>query len=219
MRSEKSTLTYAMSKRRKNGLIAICFLAAILLAWADRALVAPRWRLSHQSSDTQAQGSDLEKYHGRTFTVVNAIDGDTFDIDIPDGDYEHTRVRLLGIDAPEINSEQFGTMYFAPQAAAATKELALGKPVTVYLDAPNPTRGKYGRLLAYVKLPDGSFLNEAMLTEGLAYADLRFEHSFYNKYKQLESGARSLEKGLWQNITRSQLPEWLQRMNPKLLTK
>jgi len=219
MRNEKSPLTYAMSRRRKNGLIALCLLAAILLAWADCGLVAPRWRLSQHSGQDHAQSGDIEKYHGRIFTVVKAVDGDTLDIDIPDGSYEHTRVRLLGIDAPEINSEQFGTMYFGPQAAAALKELALGRQVTVYLDAPNPTRGKYGRLLAYVQLQDGRFLNETLLTQGLAYADLRFEHSFFNKYKQLESTARNLNKGLWQKATRDQLPEWLQRMNPKLLAK
>lgn len=206
-----------MSRRRKAGLIALCLLAAILLAWADRGLVAPTLWSSHKSDESRDQSADLEKYHGRTFTVVKAIDGDTIDIDVPDAGYEHTRVRLLGIDGPEINSERFGTMYFGPQAAAAMKELALGGKVTVYLDAPNPTRGKYGRLLAYVKLPDGSFLNETLLTEGLVYADLRFEHSFYNKYKQLESSARNLEKGLWQKALRGQLPEWLQRMNPKLL--
>jgi len=217
MRNEERTPTYAMSRRRKNGLIVLCFLAVILLAWADRALLAPGLRSPHKSGESRAQSADLEKYHGRTFTVAKAIDGDTFDIDVPDGDSEHTRVRLLGIDAPEINSEQFGTMYFGPEAAAAVKELTFGRQVAVYLDAPNPTRGKYGRLLAYVKLPDGRFLNEALLAEGMAYADLRFEHSFFNKYKQLESAARNLQKGLWQNATRNQLPEWLQRMNPKLL--
>jgi len=208
-----------MSRRRKNGLIALCFLAAILLAWADRGLIYPKLSHLQQADVSRTQSSDIEKYHDGIFTVVKAIDGDTLDIDIPDASFEHTRVRLLGIDAPEINSEQFGTMYFGPQAAAAMKELVLGRQVQVFLDAPNPTRGKYGRLLAYVQLPDGRFLNEALLTEGFAYADLRFEHSLYNKYKQLESAARSLDKGLWQNVTRNQLPEWLQRMNPKLLVK
>ncbi len=219
MRNEKSPLTYAMSRRSKYGLIALCFLAAILLAWADRAFVAPGLRHLRQSNQSRTQSGDIEKYHGRKFTVVKAIDGDTLDIDTPDGTFEHTRVRLLGIDAPEINSEQFGTMYFGPQAAAAVKEFAFGKAVTIYLDAPNPTRGKYGRLLAYVQLPDGRFLNEVLLTEGFTYADLRFEHSLYNKYKQLESAARNLEKGLWQKVSRNQLPEWLRRMNPKLLAK
>jgi endonuclease YncB( thermonuclease family) len=49
-----------------------------------------------------------------------------------------------------------------------------------------------------------------MLTEGYAYADSRFSHSFYNKYRQLQSRARSSKKGLWLKVTPDQLPEWLQ---------
>ena len=43
------------------------------------------------------------------------------------------------------------------------------------------------RLLAYIELPDGRFLNEELLSEGFAYADLRFRHSYYQKYQQLEA--------------------------------
>jgi endonuclease YncB( thermonuclease family) len=66
-------------------------------------------------------------------------------------------------------------------------------------------------------LPDKTFLNEILISEGYAYADLRFRHSHYNKYKQLDSAARAQGKGLWANVTRNQLPEWLQREKPALL--
>ncbi len=221
-----------MSKRRKTGITILCLLGAALLILFDRSFVRHNWR-PQPKSDEQTEAHDLEKYHAQTFAIAKVIDGDTIDIDIPDGTYparshlghpavdgqrhKTTRIRLLGIDAPEAHSEQFGKMYFALEATKFTKELILGKDVTVYLDNPNPTRGKYGRLLAYVKLPDGRFLNEVLLTDGFVYADLRFSHSFFNKYKQLEAGARSFKKGLWENVTREQLPSWLQRMEPKLL--
>ena len=48
---------------------------------------------------------------------------------------------------------------------------------------------------------------ETLIIEGCAYADTRFSHSFYNKYKQLQSRAKSTKKGLWQNVTPDQLPE------------
>lgn len=200
---------YAMSKCRKNGIIFLCLLAAVLLIWLDHRLVGTYRQLPAKSEEL-ATVSDIEKYHDKTFTVVNVIDGDTFDIDLPDGLYEHTRIRLLGIDTPETHSEQTGVMYFGPEAAEFTKKSILNKSVKVYLDSPNPTRGKYGRLLAYVKLPDGDFLNEVLLTEGYAYSDTRFSHSFYNKYRQLQSRAKSSKKGLWQNVTPDQLPQWLQ---------
>ncbi len=208
MQPEQDKPAFAMSRRRKNGIVFLCLLVVMFLIWLDHGLIARRWQPPAKSEE-QAAASDLDKYHSKTFAVVNVIDGDTFDIDIPNGRYEHTRIRLLGIDTPETNREQTGVMYFGPQAAEFTKKLALGKSVTIYLDAPNPTRGKYGRLLAYVKLPDGSFLNEVLLTEGYAYADSRFSHSFYNKYRQLQSLARSSKKGLWQNVTPDQLPQWL----------
>jgi len=207
MRSEQDKSAFAMSRRRKNGIIFLCLLILIFLVWLDHALIGHSRQLTPKSEE-QAKASDLEKYHGKIFTVVNVIDGDTFDIDIPDGRYDHTRIRLLGIDTPETGSEQSSVIYFGPEAAEFTKKSALGKSVTVYLDALNPTRGKFGRLLAYVKLPDGGFLNEALLTEGYAYADSRFSHSFYNKYRQLQSRARSGKKGLWQNVTPDQLPKW-----------
>ena len=110
-------------------------------------------------------------------------------------------------------------MYFGPEAAAFTKRQCLGQKVTVYLDEGNRTRCKYGRLLAYVQLPDGRFLNELLLTEGFAYADVRFRHSFYNRYKQLQATARAHGKGLWPGVTREQLPQWLQDREPLIIDK
>ncbi|HUW18816.1 MAG TPA: thermonuclease family protein [Sedimentisphaerales bacterium] len=205
-----------MSRRRRTGVLAVFLLAAVVLVWLDHSPIRRAWKPQPKSGQ-QARALDTAKYHAKTFTVVRVVDGDTIDIDIADGKHEHTRIRLLGIDTPETNSDKYGVMYFGSEAAAFAGKSALGKQVNVYLDDAGPTRGKYGRLLAYVRLPDHSFLNEILLTEGLAYADLRFRHSLYNKYKQLEASARSQRKGLWQDATREQLPEWLQRMKPELL--
>jgi micrococcal nuclease len=205
---------YVMSKRRRTSIIIVCLLLSVFLIRLDRTFIS---RISRFDSSDQREAYDIECYHTKTFTVVNVVDGDTIDIDIPDGQYYHTRIRLWGIDTPETKSEEYGVMYFGPEATEFTKQLCFGKSVTVYMDTPNRTRDKYGRLLAYVQLPDGRFLNEVMVAEGFAYADLRFRHSFYNKYQQLEASARSMKKGLWEKVTREQLPEWLQRERPNLL--
>jgi micrococcal nuclease len=209
MQHKQDKIIFAMSRRRRNGIVLLCTLLLMLLVLLDHGLNGNRLPLQ-AASKQQTTALDIEKYHGKTFTVVHVVDGDTLDVDIPDGRNRYTRIRLLGIDTPEIGGEQSSGMYYGPQAAEFTEKLVLGKPATLYLDSPNPTRGKYGRLLAYVKLPDRVFLNEVLLTEGYAYADLRFGHSFYNKYKQLQSAARSAKKGLWQNVTPEQLPVWLQ---------
>jgi len=203
-----------MSRRSKVTIIALCLLLAAALIWLDHSAVRDRLQPQPKSKE-QLKTRDFEKYHEKAFTVVNVVDGDTIDIDIPEGQYNYTRIRLWGIDTPETKNPKVGVMYFGLQAAEFTTQLTLGRQVTVYFEE-HRTRGYYGRLLAYVQLPDERFLNEVLLTEGFAYADLRFRHSFYNKYKQLEASARSQKKGLWEKVTREQLPEWLQRQKPNL---
>jgi len=207
---------YAMSRRRRTGIIILCLLLAALFIWLDHSPIRRKWQRQPKSAE-QRKAYDFEKYHDKTFTVVKVVDGDTIDIDVPDGKYNHTRIRLWGIDTPETKNPKLGVMYFGPQAAEFTTKLALGKQVTVYLEE-HRTRGYYGRLLAYIQLPDRRFLNKVLLSEGFAYADLRFRHNFYNKYPQLEASARSRKKGLWEKVTREQLPEWLQQRKPNLLS-
>jgi len=216
--SKQNKNPYAMSRRRRAGIFVLCLLVVAVFVWLDHSHIRGKWQ-SQPKSEEQAKAYDFQKYHTKTFTVINVVDGDTIDIDIPDGNNNSTRIRLWGIDTPETKNPKVGVMYFGPEAAEFARKLVLGKQVTVYLDEGNNTRGKYGRLLAYVKLPNDGFLNEVLLTEGYAYADVRFRHSLYNKYGQLEASARSLKKGLWENVSREQLPEWLQRMKPKLLNK
>jgi micrococcal nuclease len=207
-----------MSKRQRNAIFAVCLLFLALLIWLDHSPIRQKWQ-RRPTSGEKLKAHDFEKYHGKTFTVVKVVDGDTIDIDIPDGKCRHTRVRLWGIDTPETKHPKRGVMHFGPEAAEFTTKLALGKQVAVYLDKGNRTRGYYGRLLAYIQLPDRRFLNEVLVAEGFAYADLRFRHSFYHKYQDLQTSARRQKKGLWPNVKREQLPEWLQRMKPKLLNK
>jgi endonuclease YncB( thermonuclease family) len=212
--AEKKKTTLAMSRRRRTAITVLCAAAVVFLVWLDHGLVGRRRRPPKTEQEIHAH--DFEKYHGKTFTVLNVVDGDTLDINIPDGKFNTTRIRLLGVDTPETKHPERGPMYFGQEATDFATELALGKEVTIYLEAAR-TRGYYGRLLAYVHFPDGTVLNEALLAEGVAYADLRFDHSFYHKYEQLQAAARSRNKGLWEHVTREQLPQWLRRKNPRLL--
>jgi micrococcal nuclease len=203
-----------MSRRSRGIYIGLCVSLLIVIVWLDHnfgfkpALLLPA---------EQIKSKDLTKYHNKIFTVTRIIDGDTLEINISDGKFDSTRIRLLGIDTPETKDEKTGIMYFGPEAAQFTEKLALNKNITVLLDSISDTRDKYNRLLAYIKLDDDRIGNEVLIIEGFAYADLRFEHSFYEKYSQLEAIAQQNKKGLWKEVTRSLLPEWLRRMQPKLL--
>jgi len=99
-----------MSRRLRAAIAAVCVAVAVLLVWLDHN--SPEHKRQPQGkSEEQLRAWDTEKYHGKTFTVSNVVDGDTIDIDVPDGEYEHTRIRLWGIDTPESKSPKVGVMY------------------------------------------------------------------------------------------------------------
>lgn len=207
--------THAISRRKRAVLIGSCLIGAAFLIWLDQHVVAPQW-LDALPHSAQAVGTDLARYHGKSFPVVRVVDGDTLHLAAPDSAEAVTKVRLLGIDAPEMGTHGKDRMYFAEEATAFAERLVCDEKVTVYLDERTGNRDRYGRLLAYIELTDGSFLNEDLLLEGYAYADLRFRHSYYQKYQQLEASARALRVGLWADVKADQLPPWLQRMRPDL---
>jgi len=205
-----------MSRRNKTGIIVLCLLVCCFFVAIDHFVhnttpaVDPKVGISSDHFD------DDKKYHDKQFLVINVVDGDTIDIDISDGTKEFTRIRLWGIDTPETKNPKTGIMYFGPEASQFTKDKTLNKNVRLFLN-PEKTRGHFGRLLAYVQLPDGKFLNEILISKGYAYADLRFKHDFYNKYANLEAAARNNKVGLWENIAQNQLPQWLQTKKPNLI--
>ena len=207
-------MKYAMSRGRRNVIVSVSVLLLIVVVWLDHSFgLKPALPLSVE----QIKSKDLARYQNKFFRVTKIIDGDTLEINTSDGKFDSTRIRLLGIDTPETKDERTSTMYFGPEAAQFAKNSALNKNATVLLDNISHTRDKYDRLLAYIKLDDDRILNEVLIIEGFAYADLRFEHSFYERYSQLETTARRNKKGLWKEVKRTQLPEWLQQMKPKLL--
>jgi micrococcal nuclease len=211
----KSRRPYAMSRKKKNILFLMFFFFIVpLLVTIDRlGGVSLRQTIGH----SLYTGSDWKKYHERTFSVASIIDGDTIDLAIGDGKFQTTRVRLLGVDTPETKNPRTEVMYYGPEASAFTKKLCENQHVTVLLDTVAAQRDKYGRLLAYIRLPDGSILNERLIAEGFGYADLRFEHSFSDQYAVLQEEVIRDKIGLWKGVTRAQFPEWLRKERPDLL--
>ena len=205
-----------LGRRQRTALKGFALIGAVLLIWLDRQVVWPH-RTSRAPSSAQVATSDWAGYDARSAAVTRVVDGDTLHIDIPDRDDSKTKVRLLGIDAPEMGTSSQPAMYYAREATAFLKRLTLDKEVRVHLDRQAGSQDKYGRLLAYIELPDGRFANEVLLSEGYVYADRRFRHGYSQKYLHLEATARSLHNGLWAHVTRNQLPSWLQEREPTLL--
>jgi endonuclease YncB( thermonuclease family) len=176
----------AWRNRRRRWYVAVTLGVAALLVLADRGgLLLYR-------------GDDLARYDGRTFRVTRVIDGDTLDLDAPDGNDRYTRVRLWGVDTPEMarRDPPRSAEPYAQAASEFTRRLASGQTVRLTLE-PHRLRGTYGRLLAFVELPDGTLLNESLLSAGLARADGRWSHRYLKRFERLEQAARQGGAGLW----------------------
>lgn len=140
---------------------------------------------------------DWHRYHGRRFEVVRVIDGDTLDLRVTDGDEALTRVRLWGVDTPELHTrDPRPAEPWAEEALAYSQGLVEGRWVTLRLQ-PDRLRGGFGRLLAYVQTDDGVVLNAGLIEEGLSSHDDRWGHDASDAYEALEQQARRAGLGMW----------------------
>lgn len=121
---------------------------------------------------------------GTVTKVTRVIDGDTFETESGD------KVRLIGINAPEI-SDLFGQ---------ESKQYLLGlienKTIELQTDKRTNDRDVYQRLLRYVIL-DGIDINKKMVSDGFAFAYLKYHFSRKNDCQQAQKQARETNKGIW----------------------
>lgn len=166
-----------------------------------------------------AETGDHARYDQKSARVVHVVDGDTLDVDIPDGRRPRTRIRLIGVDTPETGHGSTNPMHFGKEARMFATESLSGQEVILSLN-PEETRDRYGRLLAYVLLaPDGPMFNERLIEQGFAYADTRFPHPFRDRFEAAEEYARRQRVGLWQEVRISDMPSWKQRIEKRRRTR
>jgi micrococcal nuclease len=101
-------------------------------------------------------------------TVYSVADGDTLTV-LSDG--RKVKIRVLGIDAPEIAHGAEPADCGGPQAAAAASTmLPVGSPVTWATDPISDQKDVYGRVLAYVATSDIPDVGLALIEQGLVEA-------------------------------------------------
>ena len=120
---------------------------------------------------------------------IRVIDGDT--IVIEGGE----RIRLIGVDTPELHHPKKPVQYYAKEAKKFTKSLVEEKDVQLEYD--RQRKDKYGRTLAYVYLKDRTFLNIEIIKQGYGFAYTKFPFKYLIKFKEYEKEAREQKKGLW----------------------
>ncbi|HOS98169.1 MAG TPA: thermonuclease family protein [Deltaproteobacteria bacterium] len=133
---------------------------------------------------------------GNTARVSRVFDGDT--IMLHDG----TRVRLIGVDAPEMDSPYTVREPYGPESKAFLSSLVLGREVR--LSYGDPVRDRYGRTLAYVYAGD-VLVNGRMIREGWARAYRQYRHPWRDLFIMYEKEARSRGLGMWKDPDREGL--------------
>lgn len=141
--------------------------------------------------------SSKEKAEPVFYKVKWVSDGDTFWVD--DGTENGLKIRMTGIDAPE--SVDYGDKFkedFGMESHAFADSVLKGQQVRLEFDIVK--FDKFGRTLAYVFLPDSTFVNELMVSEGYA---VKFNYApnlkYAEKFIQAEDLAYKNQRGLWKN--------------------
>ena len=126
--------------------------------------------------------------------VVRVIDGDTIQVCCIARKRE--KVRYIGINTPETKHPTKGVEYYGKEAAKANRKLVEDKTVILTFDVEQ--RDRYGRLLAYVFLEDGTFGNAWLVEHGFAQVmtvppNVKHQELFL----KIQREAREAGRGLW----------------------
>ena len=134
---------------------------------------------------------------GVAAVVVRPVDGDTI---VARSEGRTFYVRLLGIDTPETHRPGTPVECGGPQASAHMNALAPpGTHIRLETDPTQDRVDRYGRLLAYVWLPDGRLVEAAQLESGWAttYVYEGRPVSLYSRLLDAARDARSAHRGVW----------------------
>jgi micrococcal nuclease len=123
--------------------------------------------------------------------VARVVDGDTLLL------RSGSRVRLIGIDTPEIEHEDRPGEPLGTEASQFTAQLVGQGPVRLEFD--RERRDQYHRLLAYVHLPDGRLLNEEIVRAGYSRAEVHYAFRTDRKrqFVAAEEAAKAERRGIW----------------------
>lgn len=182
-----------MQKRKSILILCLCVLVFVALLFYLRI----NNKKEIEVLDTNVTNSlatpilDSEEF----YKVIKVVDGDTLDLEIND---KTERVRLIGIDTPETVDPRKPVECFGKEASNKAKLVLSGKEVKFESDSTQDVRDKYGRLLGYVFLADGSNFNQMMIEEGFAYEyTYHLAYKYQEEFKSAQKEAEDYKKGLW----------------------
>jgi len=135
--------------------------------------------------------------------VRSVIDGDTIDVATVG------RVRLLGIDAPEIGRGYDTSAPYGREARERLTRLILHR--WVRLEQDGAALDVYSRHLAYVVTEDGVCVNATLVREGLARVSARLPLTRLPELQRAEAEAQAFRRGMWGSTPPIPAPSYTRR--------
>ena len=126
--------------------------------------------------------------------VIRVIDGDTIEVDRAlDG---RATLRYIGIDTPETVAPGQPVACYGREASEHNRLLVEGE--TVYLEKDTSDVDRFGRLLRYVYLEDGSMVNELLVRGGYAVSRAYPPDTAHqSRLETAVADARTANRGMW----------------------
>lgn len=146
-------------------------------------------------ANTASAPSTLAHENVDVYEVVRVVDGDTLVVSRLG---KENTVRLIGLDTPETVDPRRPVQCFGAAASQEAHRMLDGQQVRLETDSSQDSRDKYGRMLAYVFLQDGTLFNKHMIAEGFGHEyTYRTPYKYQMDFKAAEQSARVAQKGLW----------------------
>lgn len=126
--------------------------------------------------------------------VTSVIDGDTLVVRTIDGS---ERLRIIGVDTPEIGRDGAADECYAQEARAYVDDALTGRIVQIYPDSTQDDVDRYGRLLRHVRV-DGRNFAETVIAAG-AGIEYTYDAAYAGQEAHLaaQDDARERRRGLW----------------------
>lgn len=162
-------------------------------------------KASRGTSDIQrVSGVSKDEY----VKVTKVHDGDTVSVIINNNE---ERVRLIGIDAPEMGQGQWGR-----KAKRKLQEIIRKSDKTVRIELDVDERDKYGRVLAYLWTKDMNMINEELVKSGYAFLyTIPPNVRYVERLKRAQEIASSKGIGIWSERGLNERPSDYRKIHPR----
>ena len=165
--------------------------SALGLALVGASIAGVNLPLPHRDAPAEGTSSEVR--------VVAVVDGDTLRVETLVGD-DLGRVRLLGIDAPEIAHPPENAECYGATALSVLEQLTpAGSTVVLVPDTGQDDRDRYGRLLRYVDVRGVDASQELRAAGAARLYDTSPELARGDTHESAAGSAQEHDEGLWGN--------------------